>query len=703
MSEPEQVLSRTINSNIDFPELPLEPELAILLENDFEGIEDLVYTEDAVSTNIIQTNTSKKRTHSFSEDDSIDDDLFKDKSYCPNSETESVLNSEPLNDNVQLFTQDKTDKSNKKKWSRAVRKERTLNLHRGLPYVNSSGNEVTGRQMQPLKSCRKKCIEILTDDIRISIFNEYWSLGDHGKRVNFISSLINSADKKTSRVRCINSNKTRDLTLNYFFEINGKRHSVCKDCFCKTLDEKEGFIRSVIKNKLESVSGISAPDKRGKQSSANKTTENTLAEVIAHINFFPAHESHYTRKKNDKKYLQSHLNLNIMYQMYKDNHNHNNTVSRFIYEREFHKLKLSFKKPKVDTCHKCDTLQMQIKTAEESKNEDMLITSKNTLNVHQFNADLGYSSKAIDKEISKNNPEKECFSFDLQQCLPTPYLQSSVAFYKRQLWTFNLTIHNNADGQSFNYMWHEAVAGRGANEIASCLFKHLINNTPNNVTELTFYSDTCGGQNKNSHVSAMFLKIIQMLPSVNIINHKFLVPGHTHMECDVDHSLIEKQKKKIQVPIFHPHDWYQLVRSTGKKNKFKVIEMAQDDFFDFAKLLKGPLVAHKINTDREPFKWHDVQWLQYRKSDKGIINYKNTLEEDASFKSLSFRRRGKYGDLNVEKRYSGPVLISKEKKKDLLDLLPLIPPTFHSFYSGLKATNDIFDNDPDLEEVNFDD
>lgn len=123
MSEPEQVLSRTINSKmlplLEFPKLPLEPELAILLENDFEGIEDLVYTEDAVSTNIIKTNTSKKRTLSFSEDDSIDDDLFKDKSYCPNSETESVTNSEPINDNVQQFdiqpTQDETDKSNKKK------------------------------------------------------------------------------------------------------------------------------------------------------------------------------------------------------------------------------------------------------------------------------------------------------------------------------------------------------------------------------------------------------------------------------------------------------------------------------------------------------------------------------------------------------------------------------------------------------------
>lgn len=86
---------------------------------------------------------------------------------------------------------------------------------------------------------------------------------------------------------------------------------------------------------------------------------------------------------------------------------------------------------------------------------------------------------------------------------------------------------------------------------------------------------------------------------------------------------------------------------------------------------------------------------------KGKNNWQLT-EEDASFKSLSFRCRGKYGELDFQKRYSRPVLISKAKKKDLLDLLPLIPPTFHSFYSELKATNYIFNNGPDL-EINFND
>lgn len=37
--------------------------------------------------------------------------------------------------------------------------------------------------------------------------------------------------------------------------------------------------------------------------------------------------------------------------------------------------------------------------------------------------------------------------------------------------------------------------------------------------------------------------ILENKTSIQQINHKFLVPGHTHIECDSDHLLIEKQKK----------------------------------------------------------------------------------------------------------------------------------------------------------------
>jgi len=39
---------------------------------------------------------------------------------------------------------------------------------------------------------------------------------------------------------------------------------------------------------------------------------------------------------------------------------HTNPVSRKLYEDEFHKLKLTFKKRKTDTCHKCDVLFLKI-------------------------------------------------------------------------------------------------------------------------------------------------------------------------------------------------------------------------------------------------------------------------------------------------------------------------------------------------------
>lgn len=86
-------------------------------------------------------------------------------------------------------------------------------------------------------------------------------------------------------------------------------------------------------------------------------------------------------------------------------------------------------------------------------------------------------------------------------------------------------------------MWHEALSARGGNQIASCLFKH-INNLPQ-VNHAIFYSDSCMGQNKNSFVCAMFTLALEINPTLEINDHKFLEPWHTHMECDVDHAVID--------------------------------------------------------------------------------------------------------------------------------------------------------------------
>lgn len=91
----------------------------------------------------------------------------------------------------------------------------------------------------------------------------------------------------------------------------------------------------------------------------------------------------------------------------------------------------------------------------------------------------------------------------------------------------------------------QTIAYRGANKIASCLYYQLLS-LPDYITTVILHTDTCGSQSKNSHVASMFTYLLQVKPTITEIHHKFLVPGLTHMECDTDHSVIERRKNKSE-------------------------------------------------------------------------------------------------------------------------------------------------------------
>lgn len=570
--------------------------------------------------------------------------------------------------------------------------ERKTNRNLGQKYSTSKGKIVAARTIKPLReNCRNKCKNILNENIREEIFTEYWSLGTHDKRVAFISGLVGVEETKITRKKIVGKpTKNRNITYIYKFCIQGEYKVVCKSCFCHTLGETEKFITCVMQNKLLSTSGITHEDLRGKSAPPHKTPQNKIEVVRQHINSFPAYKSHYSRRHTNKNYLPSHLNISIMFKLYCEQYPVN-PVSLNIYSREFHSLDLKFKKPKNDTCTKCDSLTAREKYC-DNENEKQQIQKE--LQVHQDAADLAYKHKSMDKEKGLQEQSYVTYAFDLQQVLPTPFLTTNKMFYLRQLSTYNLTVHNCIDGKSTHFMWPETIAGRDANEIASCLYS-FIQSIPPGVKHAIFYSDTCGGQNKNIIMISMFQYVINLHPTLEVIEHKFLVPGHTHLECDVDHSIIERAKKRSPIEIHVPRDWYQLVRNASRKNRFTVFPMEGESFYSFSDLhTKGPLQK------KSTFKLRDVSWLRYTKAD--TVTYKCSLQYEEPFNEISFFRKGQkvvaIKNFKLTNLYNGQRPINPLKKQNLLEIVGLLDKTVQSFYRDLKIEKKVAkDTDPDVD------
>lgn len=481
--------------------------------------------------------------------------------------------------NIEDIGENRKKKISRKNDTRQYRQYRKKNRNQGLGYTTNKGKQVLARTSESLSNCRNNCKAKVDDNLRTQLFNLYWSMNDYNRRRAYLSSLITSSNKKVVRKRrdTPEKQKNREKVFHYAIPNDGTNILVCKGCFLKIFGEKKGFLTNICNNSLTSPANTCSPDKRGNAQPKNKRSTYDVKMVKDHLNKLPVYESHYCRQETNKKYLPPYFTLQRAYADYVKTVD--KPVSRTLYEKYFKASNLKVKNPKKDTCANCDKFKIKLANNIQIAEKEILLEERNH---HQNDAEEAYQTKRND--ISSNSNEKCTISFDLQQCLPTPSLESSVAFYKRQLWTYNLTVHNSANSKASCYIWYESIAKRGANEISSCIY-HYLNNLSKEVSHIVMYSDCCPGQNKNGINMAMCLYFLEIQNTIKTIDHKFMVPGHSRMECDSDHARIEKARKKYPSTINHPHDWAQLIRFAGK-DKFCVLEMDQTKFFDFNTLLK---------------------------------------------------------------------------------------------------------------------
>jgi len=175
--------------------------------------------------------------------------------------------------------------------------------------------------------------------------------------------------------------------------------------------------------------------------------------------------------------------------------------------------------------------------------------------VHQQRKEESRSEKSKDKKRAEDDKSVHVSTYDLQAVLSVPCSLVGDLYYKRKLSCYNLSFYNigNKNGQCF--LWDETQGGRGSCEVGTCLYLYIssIAGGVSPVKEITFYSDTCGGQNRNKFTAAALHYTSMNIPSVEIVNHKFFESGHSQMESDSIHSSIEHAKRNTKVYV--PSEW----------------------------------------------------------------------------------------------------------------------------------------------------
>ncbi len=117
---------------------------------------------------------------------------------------------------------------------------------------------------------------------------------------------------------------------------------------------------------------------------------------------------------------------------------------------------------------------------------------------HHQNKVISLETKEADKLQSQNDSTFITSAFDLQKVLSIPSGDASMFYYKRKLSMYNFTVFDMGHNVGHCYMWYETLGGRGANEICTCVYNYISKLTTQSAAKnFVFYSDNCGGQNRN--------------------------------------------------------------------------------------------------------------------------------------------------------------------------------------------------------------
>ncbi|CAH1111545.1 unnamed protein product [Psylliodes chrysocephalus] len=523
---------------------------------------------------------------------------------------------------------------NPESWEKNKRKK---NRNSGQVYTTVNGKSVAKRRMGVTCSekCRIKCSSKVNDNERQRIFDFYWKLGDINLQRNFVNTCMSEINPT---YRNSKPGSKRSKNYKYSFVIDNVSIQVCKTFFKNTLGINNRTIFTTTKKNDQQ--GTIELDQRGKHTQHKRIPKNIRSDIMRHIDSFPRVSSHYCRTRTNKKYLEGSLKIRIMHRLYVQQCEDTGIdfAKYGTYAHIFNtETNIAFHMPKKDQCTLCENYK---NATEESK-----ANIREKYENHLKEKDQSRLEKIRDVE----NPNICVYSYDLQAVLPTPCGDVNAFYYKSKLSTLNFTIFDLKDKKGYCYLWHEAIAKRGANEISSCVYK--------------FIAD--------------------------------------HKERDM-----EKRRVLKSGPIYIPAQWAMIIRSAKKQgHPYKLEEISTNDILDFKKFISKIGNNFNKNENNEPVVWKDVKIVRFEKEHPYTIFYKTSYAE-SNFKQIYVKKKNvrcktDISSLEITRAYTNPPTISVKKKKNLLEMCRenVIPVVHWPFYENLQESNVNSEAASDDEEI----
>ncbi|XP_067648414.1 uncharacterized protein [Eurosta solidaginis] len=593
-------------------------------------------------------------------------------------------------DDAELDTKISSNTTNSSTNSQASSDEEAYTAPRvdkNLENVQKGATEVKRAYKKSFKQvscpCRFQCSSKITPQRQEELFQTY-NNSSLAEQILMISSTAKKHTFKNRNIKNIPGCKHRNIDGSYKYHLTdnfGISHEICRNFLLNLFQIIPAtFYRWL---KVEDPFNYFKPGCGPRF----KPSDEKVKFVRNFISSLPSYESRFGRSSSKKKYLKEGLSLNKVYNEYScrwkietssRQPEEQKPVSKNYFFGILNEFNLTFKDSSSDRCMTCNKFILMLKKENLTENEENSIEEDRKLHNHLAQQIQKEFSEDIEK--AKLEDKTVVLVFDLQKPLETPSFSSNIAFDKHQLWTYNLCIFNEADGndKAYMYVWSENIASRGAEEIASCLIKHFRIHLSRDVKHIILYSKSCGGLNRSLKIT-LLIKHFLANSDIDLIEQKFFLSGHNYNMCDAQFKIIERIPEIYQC-IETPDKWIDIIRNAKQTHpQFTVTKMEMNDFISAEELNKLIINVKKdLNNEK-------ITKIQNHRAHPMTIF---VFDDFKVMKKIEINRNNVSDD--ALKLASTPLLfplgrpITDAKFSDLMKLVESIGPEHRQFYENLQ-------------------